>query len=238
MHNGLLQMADEKMSRSLGNLITIRRALEICSSDAIHIFVLGSYYRSPLAFSEASLEAAERGAERLRQAVRDEKRAEKSSGSIDAETYRKKFIEAMDDDFNTAQAIALLFDLARDINRADESGKDAGHAREVLRELGGVLGLTFEAGKEPPLDKEPFAEMSKSTIAQLRREKLEDIINKVTANPDSEDVEGYINLLAGLRNALREHKKYQLADEIRNKLGVLGIVLEDNPQGTTWKRKR
>jgi cysteinyl-tRNA synthetase len=238
MHNGLLQMAEEKMSRSLGNLITIRRALEICSSDAIHLFVLGSYYRSPLAFSETSLEAAERGAERLRQAVRDEKKPEKSNGSVDAEAYQEKFIEAMDDDFNTAQAIALLFDLAREINRADESGKDAGQAREVLRELGSLLGLTFKEGKESPLDTEPFAEMSKSTIAQLKREKLEHVISKVIDNPDSDDVDGYINLLSGIRNALRENKHYQLADEIRNKLGELGIALEDSPQGTIWKRKR
>ncbi len=71
---------------------------------------------------------------------------------MDAEPYRQKFIEAMDDDFNTAQAIATLFDLARDINRADESGRDAGKAREALREMGGILGLTFTAPDKAPLD--------------------------------------------------------------------------------------
>ena len=234
MHNGLLQMADEKMSRSLGNLITIRRALEICSSDAIHLFVLGSYYRSPLAFSEESLEAAERGAERLRQAVRDEKKTEKSSGSIDAEAYRKKFIEAMDDDFNTAQAIALLFDLARDINRADESGKDAGQAREVLRELGGVLGLTFEAGKEPPLDAGLLKELAESLNYQMKEAGLE----AISIDDISSDGSKVIEQLITTRKELRQAKKYQLADEIRYKLGELGIALEDSPQGTTWKRKR
>jgi cysteinyl-tRNA synthetase len=205
LHNGLLQMAEEKMSRSVGNLITIRRALEICSSDAIHLFVLSSYYRSPLAFSEASLEAAERGAERLRQAIRDSREAANSKGSVNAESYRDRFIKAMDDDFNTAQAIALLFDLAREINRADESGKDAGKAREVLKELGGVLGLTFEAPAEAPLDSE-----------------LQERINKLIEE----------------RTAARKEKNWQLADEIRDKLGELGIALEDGPQGTTWKRKR
>jgi cysteinyl-tRNA synthetase len=234
MHNGLLQMAEEKMSRSLGNLITIRRALEICSSDAIHLFVLGSYYRSPLVFSEASLEAAERGAERLRQAVRDDKKVEKTSGSVDAESYRKKFIEAMDDDFNTAQAIALLFDLARDINRADESGKDTSQAREVLRELGGVLGLTFEAGKETPLDAGLLKELAESLNLQMKEASLETI----SINDISSDGSKVIEQLITARKELRQVKKYQLADEIRNKLGELGIALEDSPQGTIWKRKR
>ena len=234
MHNGLLQMADEKMSRSLGNLITIRRALEICSSDAIHIFVLGSYYRSPLAFSEASLEAAERGAERLRQAVRDEKKPEKSSGSIDAEAYRKKFIEAMDDDFNTAQAIALLFDLARDINRAGESGKDVGLAREVLKELGGVLGLTFEAGKKPSLDARLLKDLAESIHNQIKEANLVGI----TLGDIPADAGAIIEQLITARKELRQAKKYQLADDIRNKLGELGIALEDSPRGTTWKHKR
>jgi cysteinyl-tRNA synthetase len=247
MHNGLLQMADEKMSRSLGNLITIRRALEICSSDAIHLFVLGSYYRSPLAFSETSLEAAEKAAERLRQAANEGSniQLEKYDSEIvwsfaSVRDIRDKFEEAMDDDFGTPRAISLLFVLAGEINKALSLGyiDEAKQYRGLLRELGGVLGLTFEAGKEPPLDIDSFAEMSKSTIAKLKREKLEHVISKVVANPDSGDVDGYINLLSGIRNALRENKHYQLADEIRYKLGELGIALEDSPQGTTWKRKR
>lgn len=205
MHNGLLQMADEKMSRSVGNLITIRRALEICSSDAIHLFVLGSYYRSPLAFSEASLEAAERGAERLRQAVRPKDYEKETVGETNPEDYKRRFIEAMDDDLNTAQAISILFDLAHDINRAGEAGYEVSQAQKMLTELGGVLGLTFEAPAEAPLDAE-----------------LQERINKLIEE----------------RTVARKEKNWQLADEIRNKLGELGIVLEDGPQGTTWKRKK
>jgi cysteinyl-tRNA synthetase len=112
LHNGLLKLheADEaKMSRSLGNLITIREALEKYSADAIRLFILSSYYRSPLAYSEEILEATERGAERLRQAAGRTRGESKGEAQIDTESYRSRFIEAMDDDFGTAQAIAALF---------------------------------------------------------------------------------------------------------------------------------
>jgi cysteinyl-tRNA synthetase len=145
MHNGLLQLGAEKMSKSLGNLITIREALQKYSPDAIRIFVLSSHYRSPLTYSEEALEAAERGAERLRQAVQAASAPEGAAEKIDLETYRKRFIEAMDDDFNTAQALAALFDLARGINRASEEGFGASQAQQTFKELAGVLGLTMKS---------------------------------------------------------------------------------------------
>jgi cysteinyl-tRNA synthetase len=238
MHNGLLQLGAEKMSKSLGNLITIREALQKYTADAIRIFILSSYYRSPLTYSEEALEAAERGADRLRQVVWGEKPAKPGTGNVDAGPYRQRFIEAMDDDFNTSQALATLFDLTREINRADEAGMDARDARETLRELGGVLGLTFKVPDKTPLDAEILAEMSKLMIEKIRREKLQHVLQKVTSNPDSGNIEGYLNLLRELRNALREDKKFQLADEIRNRLNEVGIIFEDTPQGTVWKRKR
>jgi cysteinyl-tRNA synthetase len=152
LHNGLVQLGEEKMSKSLGNLITIRDALKKYSADALRIFILSSYYRSPLTYTEEAIEAAERGADRLRQVVGGGGNTAPGTKGIDVEPYRQRYIEAMDDDFNTAQAIATLFDLAREINRADESGLDARKARETLKELGGILGLTFEAPEEEPLD--------------------------------------------------------------------------------------
>jgi cysteinyl-tRNA synthetase len=203
LHNGLLQLGEDKMSKSLGNLITVKEALEKYSTDAIRIFILNSHYRSPLTYSEEGLEAAERGADRLRQVAQGEGGETKVEERLDVEPYRKRFIEAMDDDFNTAQAIATLFDLTRDINRADEAGLETVEGREVLSELANILGLTLELPEQPPLDAEPF-----------------------------------IKLLISTRNQLREAEQWQLADEIRAKLGELGIALEDTPKGTVWKYQR
>jgi cysteinyl-tRNA synthetase len=144
LHNGLVQLGEEKMSKSLGNLITIKQALERYSPDAIRIFVLSSHYRSPLTYSEEALGAAEGGAERLQRAVSRDDTGGKGE-ALDAEPYRKQFIEAMDDDFNTPQALAVLFDLARVINQAGDSGVGFSQAKEVLSGLAqDVLGLTLK----------------------------------------------------------------------------------------------
>jgi cysteinyl-tRNA synthetase len=171
VHNGLLRMGEEKMSKSLGNLITIRDALKILSADGLRLFILSSYYRSPLTYTEEALQAAEKGAERLRQA------ANRASGSGKAETtntgeYRQRFIDAMDDDFNTPKAIAVLFDLARDINRAQDAGNDASALQTTLKELGGVLGLTFAVPEETGgSDAAPFIGLLIETRAELRKAK-------------------------------------------------------------------
>ncbi|HEY96771.1 MAG TPA: cysteine--tRNA ligase [Dehalococcoidia bacterium] len=204
LHNGLLQMGEEKMSRSVGNLITIREALKKCSADAIHVFVLGSYYRSPLTYTEEALEAAERGAERLRQAVSRDDSGSKGE-ELDAAEYEKRFKKSMDDDFNTPQALAVLFDLVREINQAAGRGTRTAQARGMLKKLGDVLGLTFREPEEAPLDTE-----------------LQERISKLIEE----------------RATARKGKNWQLADEIRNKLDEMGIVLEDTPSGTVWKRKR
>jgi len=233
MHNGALQMGAEKMSKSLGNLVTIRQALEKYSPDAIRIFVLSSYYRSPLTYSEEALEAAERGAERLRQAAMTDSEAVPGEADV-PEAYRQRFIDAMDDDLNTSQAIANLFDLAREINRDEEGGRDASPARAALRGMGGVLGLNFLAPEGPPLDAGPFQELAKSVRSNLGEAKLEAVIPAVL--PDAADA--VIGLLIDARRALRKAKKFQLADDIRNRLSGLGIALEDSAEGTVWKRKR
>src|SRR5512136_3106098 len=113
MHNGLLQLGAEKMSKSLGNLVTIREALDKYSADGIRIFILSSHYRNPLTYSEEALEAAERGAGRLRQITKIAAVSGKKPADIDVTGFRQRFTEAMDDDFNTPQALSLLFDLAR-----------------------------------------------------------------------------------------------------------------------------
>jgi cysteinyl-tRNA synthetase len=237
VHNGLMQMGADKMSKSLGNLITIRDALKKYSPDAIRIFVLSSYYRSPLTYTEEALEAAARGADRLQRAA-----AQDTAGGIgevlDAAPYRQRFEEAMDDDFNTPQALAVIFEMAREINQAADKGGNTDEARQTLWLMGGVLGLTFEEAEGEPIDTELLSEIKNSVIAEIRRQKLEYVLEKVSDNPDEESMNGYLNLLAGLRKVLREKRNYQLADEIRNRLDELGIALEDGPSGTTWKQKR
>ena len=168
LHNGLVQLGKEKMSKSVGNLITIKEALKRYSPDAIRTFILSSNYRSPLTYSEEGLEAAERGADRLRQAVHSQG-GKKEGGGVDVEPYRQRFIEAMDDDFNTAQAIATLFDLARDINRASEEGYTVIHGQQVLLELAGVLGLALKPWEGLPLDAESLLELLISTRNRLRK---------------------------------------------------------------------
>ena len=209
LHNGLLQLGEEKMSKSLGNLVTIREALSKYSADAIRLFILSSYYRSPLTYSEEALAAAERGAERLRQAAIIEPReieAEKTATSRlepeRIEEYRQRFIEAMDDDFGTSQALATLFDLAREINLLTDQGKSVVKGKDELSKLAGILGLTLQPPEKTPLKAEPFIDLFVSTRARLR-----------------------------------QAKQFQLADEIRDKLAELGIALEDTPQGTVWKRQ-
>jgi cysteinyl-tRNA synthetase len=166
MHNGLLQMGTEKMSKSLGNLITIRDALKKYSADGIRLFILGSYYRNPLTYSEEAIEAAERGAERLRQALVEKGKA--GGEKIHAEAYRQRFIEYMDDDFSTPQAIATLFDLAREINRGNDEGKDTSEASATLRELASVLGLTLKEEEKSAGDAAPFIELLIATRKKLR----------------------------------------------------------------------
>jgi len=229
LHNGMVQLGEEKMSKSLGNLITIKEALENYSADAIRIFALSSHYRSPLTYSEEIIEAAERGAERLRQTVNNAVSGQKAGKKIDIEHYRQRFAEAMDDDFNTAQALATLFDLAREINKCDSEGIEAGEAREMLKELGGVLGLTFELTWAKPLDAELFAQVSDAIHIILERD---------TPPSEGKNAAETIETLIALRQKLRELKQFQFADMVRARLDEAGIALEDTAQGTVWKRKR
>jgi cysteinyl-tRNA synthetase len=234
MHNGLLQMGAEKMSKSLGNLITIRDALKKYSADAIRIFILSSHYRSPLTYTEEAIEAAQSGAERLLRVVSRDDAPKGKGKALDAKPYYDRFIEAMDDDFNTPQAIASLFDLARDINRAEETGMNAGKARQTLRELGGVLGLTFKEREESPIDIIALANLLTSINKWRILAKLEEI--PIPEMPN--DIDELMELLNSTRRSFREKKLWQYADKIRDALSALNIVLEDTVKGTTWKRKR
>jgi cysteinyl-tRNA synthetase len=207
MHNGLLQLGGEKMSKSLGNLISIKQALSHYSADALRLFVLSSHYRAPLTYSEEAVLASERGIERMRTALEggDSAQDAEMPAALDTavQDTRARFTSAMDDDFNTAAAVAALFDLVREINRAREQGTPAASisgAQTTLRDLAAVLGFTF---KEAATD-------------------------QVAAVP-------FIQMLVEVRRDLRAAKQYALADQIRVRLADLGVTLEDRPDGTVWK---
>ena len=169
VHNGLARLSDgeEKMTRSLGNLVSITDALEQHGADTLRLFILSSNYRSPLTYGDESLAAARRGVERLRTAAHA---ASADGDPLDGGRFRDRFIEAMENDLNTAQAMAALFDLARDINRARDEGRDIKPAQAVLLELSGVFGLTL-AAEEREIAAAPFIEALIALREELRQAK-------------------------------------------------------------------
>jgi cysteinyl-tRNA synthetase len=213
LHNGLVRLGGEKMSKSLGNFVRLRDILDRGLGPAFRLMVLQGHYRAPLTYSEESLQAAERGLDRLRAAADPNApvgTAESADGkpvdvaALTAETDRQ-FHEAMDDDFNTPVAVAALFDLARVINRA-RSESAAPEAiepgRRTLVELASVLGLDLLAAPEA----------------------------------EAGDAAPFIDLLLRVRQDLRAARQWALADAIRNELASLGIEVEDTPAGPVWSR--
>ena len=169
VHNGLLRMGQDKMSKSLGNFITMREALDRFSTDALRLFFLASHYRSPLTYSDENILAQERAAERIRAALIP---SPAEGEPLDATTYKQRFDEAMDDDLNTPRAIAVLFELCRDINRGRDEGKNVVEAQQTLRRLGDVLGLTFAAPEASDnVAAHPFIDMLVEIRTQLREAK-------------------------------------------------------------------
>ena len=167
------------MSKSTGNLVGIKDALDRFNADAIRLFVLGSHYRSPLSYDEDALEASERGLERLRWALTNRANAEVGVATLSAESFEQKFIEAMDDDFNTAQAIAVLFELTREINRGAERGVNVTNAQHTLLKLACILGLTLKEKTQPISNAEAFITLLVSTRDDLRQNQQWQLADKI-----------------------------------------------------------
>ncbi len=188
LHNGLLRPSEEqeKMTRHLGNFISCEAALERYNPDSIRLFILSSHYRSPITWSEEGILGADRGLERLRAALRPsagDNGSDEEELAAAAEEARKTFIEAMDDDFNTARAISHLFDFGRAINQARDSGLRAealASAQKVLRELADVLGLTLEEPKGPS-QAGPFIDLLLVIRNDLRAAKQYELADRIRA---------------------------------------------------------
>jgi cysteinyl-tRNA synthetase len=201
MHNGFVRVDSEKMSKSLGNFFTVREILAKYDAEVVRFFILRAHYRSPLNYSDQHLDDARQGLTRLYTALRGIDAGE--AGAIDwDESYANRFRQAMDDDFNTPEAVSVLFELANEVNRTGSSE----HVR-LLRGLAAILGLL---GRDP----EVFLQASSG------------------AGVSAEEIEKRIEA----RNAARKGKDFSEADRIRDALLAQGVILEDGPAGTTWRR--
>jgi len=179
LHNGWLTFGEEKMSKSLGNIITIREGLEKYGADGVRLFVLTSHYRSPLSYSEEALESGKRAAERLRLAA-TLPGGNGPPADVPVEAYRERFVEAMNDDLNTPEALAALFDLARDLNRARDERRAIEEPQATLHELAAVLGLTLRE-PETAMGAAPFIDLLVRLRNDLRAAKQFEQADRVRA---------------------------------------------------------
>jgi cysteinyl-tRNA synthetase len=225
MHNALLQLGEEKMSKSLGNIVSIAGALEQYGADALRLFVINSHYRSPATYTDEAMDAARAGATRLREAAHSIVPPQLLSPAVDPEPVRARFIAAMEDDLNTPQALAALFDLSRELNRARDRGRDIRDAQDTLRELAGVLGLTLEAPAQAPQERAPFIAL------------MIDIRGTASVPAEGEGATDVIEALIDMRREYRANRQWELADRVRNGLAALNIELKDSPEGTSWAVK-
>ena len=209
IHNGMLQLGGEKMSKSLGNIVSIKEFLAKRDADVMRMLVLNGTDRAPRMFNDETLDAAQKNVERLKSGLRA---AAPSAGGLNpeaasalvsaAESAKINFTEAMDNDFNTAGALAALFELIKAINTARDNGADDAQlqsAQAALRELTGVLGLRLQEKQ------------------------------------GSSETEAQVNALIAERNEARKQKQWALSDQIRGRLKEMGVTIEDSKDGTTWR---
>ena len=209
MHNGMLQLQGEKMSKSTGNLVTIDEFLSRHEADALRMMVLNGSYRAPLSYSDEIMDAAERGLDRLRSALKPAPAGAAGASTevrlaLDkqTETTQQVFIEAMDDDFNSSGGLAALFELVRTVNTSRDAGASDSElkpARDTLCTLTGVLGLRLSERKAAGGDSDKF-----------------------------------IALLVEIRTEMRKQKNWAMSDLIRDRLKELGVAIEDSKDGTIW----
>ena len=207
LHNGFVTINKEKMSKSLGNFLTIDDLLKKYDANTIRFFILTNHYRMPVEFSDDALQAAANGVKRMLNAKRT-----KIDEKLDITKFDeyKEFVEAMDDDLNTSKALAVLFDLTNKAN------KDVDYAYSLLYKLASVLGFTFDK-------------------ASLSEDELKEVLANVSADLGT-NYESMDSLIAARKDA-RAEKNWELADKIRISLDKHGIVLKDSKEGTTWELK-
>ena len=250
VHNGLLRYGDDKMSKSIGNLVFVSDIISKFSSDALRLFFLTSHYRSSLTFSEKAIESQEAGLSRLKNAlIPPNEIASKKVLVVDKDVVL--FEEAMDNDLNTPQALAILFGIVTKINHAKSLGEDVLSAQEILMKLSKVLGLTLHSDNALPAhlfsQVLEFTDQIKARVIESGNtesvQKLSNALdNFCTGEVDNDTRNVYLtNLLDGIietRNYLRSNKFYVLSDFVRDGLAELNVVIEDSQDNSFWKYKR
>ncbi len=211
MHNGFVQVNEEKMSKSLGNFFTVREVLQRYQPEVVRLFILSSHYRGPLNYADENLDHAKSSLTRLYTALRGLPVVEESL----EENWRVRFEQAMDDDFNTPEALAVLFELSREINKLhDHDEMAAARLGASLRHLGKWLGL---------LQADPESYLKSGT----------EVVASLSSGIASEEIEALI----AQRNIARKAKNWAEADRIRAQLQEAKVVLEDTSKGTIWRRE-
>ncbi|KGT88559.1 cysteine--tRNA ligase [Pantoea sp. JGM49] len=207
MHSGMVMVDREKMSKSLGNFFTVRDVLAHYDAETVRYFLMSGHYRSQLNYGEDNLNQARAALERLYTALRH---TDASATPAGGEEFEARFRTAMDDDFNTPEAYSVFFDMAREVNRLKTEDKAASDALAAkLRQLANVLGILQQ-------DPEQFLQSS----AQVNDDEVAEIEHWVKARSDA-----------------RAAKDWAQADVARDKLNELGVIVEDGPQGSSWRRK-
>ena len=205
MHGGMVQINKEKMSKSLNNFFTLRSVLDEYDAESVRFFLTSSHYRSQLNYSQDNLTQAQASLERIYTALRD---VTPIKVELKGNEYVQRFEKAMDDDFNCPEAMPVLFELAKEINRVKASdNEEAGKLAYILISLGEVLGVAQSAP--------------------------EDFLQ---GNSDDSDNVAEIEALIKQRNDARANKDWAMADDARDKLAALNIILEDSAGGTTWRK--
>ena len=220
IHNGMININREKMSKSTGNIINVREALKMWNSEAIRLFFLSHHYRNPADFSDQTMDEAEAALERIYLTLERIAKLSKQGGDGEderlrntVERFKRGWVDAMSDDFNTALALGNLFDLVKEINKSIDAGgytTTLEDAVEAMKELGAVFGI---------LQMEPEQYLKKEKLADGTIDLSEDEIKRLIEE----------------RAEARRRKDWARADEIRDSLSEKGITIDDTPEGTVWR---